>query len=292
MDPAQSTSLGSVLEGSLKGGAQLPAKAPGILHNPNKDRARAFGTVEVVQAIVRAGKVLAHRPVEEHILINDLSFAQGGPIDGHASHRAGRDMDFYFPLRTRDHAPFPGKLIPLDQKGIGYDYRDLADPKDDIEVHLDLERTWDFLSALLQDPDAHVQVIYLVAHVQSALAKHAKARGVSPERIANFLSHSCQPKGAPHDDHGHIRFYCSAQDILAGCQDNAPIDPQQMARLKRAGVTAVIARPKPRAARKVKTTSARQARKKAGKLHPSVVAFLDARKGWTRKIPKGPARCR
>lgn len=292
LDPAQSTSIGSVLEGRLQGGAQLPARAPGMLHNPNKDRSRAYGTVEVVQAIVRAAKSLAHRPPQEHILINDLSYANGGPIDGHASHRAGRDMDFYFPLRTKDKTPFPGKLIPLDPNGIGYDYKDLTDPSDDIEVHLDLERTWDFLSALLQDKDAHVQVIYLVAHVQSALAQHAKSRGVPPEQIADFLEHSCQPKGAPHDDHGHIRFYCSAQDIRAGCQDNAPIDRKQKARLRRAGVSAVIARPKARAARKVKTTSARQARKKAGKLHPSVADFLDARRVWSRNIPKGPARCR
>lgn len=270
----------------------LPAKAPGMLHNPNKDRARSYGTVEVVQAIVRAAKTLAHRPESEHILINDLSFAKGGPIDGHASHRAGRDMDFYFPLRTKGGDPFPGKLIPLDPKGIGYDYRNLEDPQDDIEVHLDLERTWTFLSALLDDPDAHIQVIYLVAHVQAALLDYARSQGVPQARIERFARHSCQPKGAPHDDHGHIRFYCSAQDIRAGCQDNAPIHPAQRARLRRAGVKPVIAKPKPRAQRKVRTTSAKQARKKAGKLHPSVVAFLDARKIWTRNIPAGPARCR
>lgn len=291
-DPKQSRSIGSVLEGRLEGGVQLPAKAPGMLHNPGKDRERAYGTVEVVRAIIRASQVLASRPESEHITINDLSFKEGGSINGHASHRAGRDMDFYFPLRTRDQKPFPGKLIPLDAKGIGHDYRNLEDPSDDIEVHIDLERTWDFLSALLDDPDAHIQVIYIVAHVQAALAKHARARGVSKAKIAHFLGHSCQPRGAPHDDHGHIRFYCSAQDIAAGCEDNAPIDPKQMARLRKAGVKPKIATPRPRSARKVKTTSAKQARKKAGKLHPSVEAFLDARKNWTRQIPEGPGRCR
>lgn len=291
-NPSQSTSVGSVLSGQLKGGVQLPARAPGILHNPGKDRKRAYGTVEVVSAIIRAGKTLAKRPETEHIVINDLSFAQGGPIDGHASHRAGRDFDFYFPLHTRNKKPFPGKLIPLNRNGVGFDYRKLDDPTDDIEVHIDLERTWDFLSALLEDEQAPVQVIYLVAHLQSALAKHARARGVPHARIAHFLQHSCQPKGAPHDDHGHIRFYCSAEDIRAGCQDNAPIDAAQRARLQKAGVAPVIAKPKPRAARKVRTTSAKQARKKAGKLHSSVAAFLDARREWTRKIPRGPARCR
>lgn len=290
--PEQSSSIGNVLEGRLQGGVQMPKRAPGIVHNPQKDRERAYGTVEVVGAMIRAGKALAHLPPEEHLLINDLSYAKGGPIDGHASHRAGRDVDFYFPLRTTGGKAFPGKLIPLNPMGIGHDYRNLEDPTDDIPVRIDLERSWDYLAALLQDDKAHVQVIYLVAHLQSALVEHARKKGADPRLIQRFLAHSCQPRGAPHDDHGHIRFYCSAQDIAAGCEDNSPIDPEQRARLRAAGVKAVIARPAPRSSRKVKTTSAKQARKRAGKLHPSVQAFLDARKKWTRNIPPGAARCR
>lgn len=290
--PEQSRSIGNVLEGRLEGGVQMPKRAPGIVHNPKKDRNRAYGTVEVVRAMIRAGKALAHRPPEEHLLINDLSYAHGGPISGHASHRAGRDVDFYFPLRTQGGEAFPSKLIPLNPMGIGHDYRNLEDPNDDIPVRIDLERSWDYLAALLQDPQAPVQVIYLVAHLQRALAEHARKRGADPQLIRRFLTHSCQPRGAPHDDHGHIRFYCSAQDIAYGCEDNSPIDPQQRARLRAAGVKAVIARPAPRSSRKVKTTSAKQARKRAGKLHPSVQAFLDARKSWTRNIPPGAARCR
>ena len=49
----------------------------------------------------------------------------------------------------------------------------------------------------------------------------------------------CQP-GFPHDDHMHIRFFCSPDDIEAGCLDTAPIFPWQKQSLKAAGVSAKL----------------------------------------------------
>lgn len=306
---SQSTSVGDVLGGQLHGGLRLPKKAPGMIHNPGKNIERAYGTVEVVQALVRAAKSLAQRPADEHIVINDLSFAKGGPIEGHSSHRAGRDVDFYFPLRDAQNQPYPSKLIPLDQKGQGADYFDLQDPSDDVPVHIDLERTWDYLAALLSDSHAFIQRIFVVEHLQQAIAKHARQRGADPQLLARFVEVSCQPRKAPHDDHVHIRFYCSFEDLAAGCLDSPPIDAIHQARLDKAGVKARVAgkvagdytKQNPRAKNKKlarksrpkpKITSAEQARAKAGAMHESVSAFLDARKAWTKRRPGPQARCR
>lgn len=298
---SQSTSVGDVLSGHLRGALQIPARAPGIVHNPGKNIERAYGTVEVIQALIRAGQSLAHRPAEEFMVINDLSFRQGGPIDGHSSHRAGRDVDLYFPLLDPQNRPYPSKLIPLDPQGRGADYFDLQNPDDDIPVRIDLERSWDYLAALLSDGEAFIQRIFIVEHLQRALAQHAKKRGADPALIARFVEVSCQPRKAPHDDHIHIRFYCSFEDLAHGCLDSPPIDAIHQKRLKAAKVRPRVAsRAGPAASGykkqkqrpKAKITTPEQARARAGAMHPSVSAFLDARKVWTQRRLSPQARCR
>ena len=295
---SESTSLGSPTRGRLEGGLALPLNAPGLLRLPRKDPESRYGTVELVHALVRAAAKVERETPGAPVSIGDLSRPEGGDISGHASHRSGRDVDVLFYLLRDDGEPFvPSKFIPLDPEGRGTDYGDLSDPADDVPVRIDIPRTWRFVAALLAE-DAAVQRILIVEHLRSALLAEAKRQGTAKDIVQRFAEVTCQPR-FPHDDHMHIRVFCSAEDVRAGCEDPKPRFPWRIAELEAAGVemlapgegTAMdteVATPK----KKPKLKTIEQARAEAGPMHEDVVDFLDRRQAWARKPHPGRRWCR
>lgn len=290
-DPHQTTSLGSPTHGRLQGGLPLPSRGKGFVFDPERDPERRYGTAELVRAIVSAAGRVEDRLPGSTLVVGDLSLPEGGDIEGHGSHRNGRDVDVAFYLLGADGAPRPSKTIPIEPDGSGVDYGDLADGADDVAVRLDTGRTWAFVDALLSDPQARVNRIYLVEHVRSLLLDHARSIGADPGVIERFGHVTCQPS-FPHDDHMHIRFYCSMQDIDAGCEDTAPIYPWHGEYVASRGRVLRMAKPQ---GSRAKVTSvdqaAKTAQRKYGRFSPEVVAFLERRKGWVRKPSPGRPYC-
>ena len=296
---SRSTSIGSVTAGRLEGGVPLPLAAAGVLFSPAKDPGSRFGTVELVGGLVRAASAVERASPGAVLTVSDLSREAGGEIPRHASHRSGRDVDVLFYLRRESGEPFvPSKMIPLDPEGRGTDYGDLADPADDVPVVLDAARTWSFVAALLADEAVAVQRIFVVEHLRSRLLDEARRVEAPAEVIDRFAEITCQP-GFPHDDHMHVRVFCSAEDVAAGCADGAPIYPWRKQALAAAGVEPVVAgddedegprkqgpRPKP------DIKSIAQARAEAGPMHEDVVAFLDRRQAWVKRPHPGRRWCR
>lgn len=301
--PSRSTSIGTCTEGRLEGGLPLPLSAAGLLFHPDKDPGSRFGTVELVGGLVRAAAAVERAMPGVPVTVSDLSREGGGEISRHASHRSGRDVDVLFHLRRESGEPFvPAKAIPLDPEGRGTDYGDLADPADDVPVELDAARTWSFVAALLADEATAVQRILVVEHVRSRLLAEARRVEAPAAVIQRFAEVTCQP-GFPHDDHMHIRVFCSAEDIAAGCIDAPPIYPWRTAALASAGVQATLAgsgddeSPRPKAAAKapkrrpdIKTIA--EARAEAGPMHEDVIAFLDRRQAWVKRPHPGRRWCR
>jgi penicillin-insensitive murein DD-endopeptidase len=291
LDAAVSTSIGGPSDGRLEGGVPLPLHGSGYRFDPRKSPERRHGTVELVQALVRATGAVHEKLPGNELTIGDLSLRDGGSIAGHASHQSGRDVDVMFYLLDDAGKPFGGKPIPLEPDGTGHDYNDLADGSDDVRVHLDVARTWAFVEALLSDPGVVINRIYVVEHVRKMLLEHAEASKAHKDIVELFAHVTCQPR-FPHDDHMHIRAYCTPDDIEAGCLDTKPIYPWHARELREAGVQPVIAGP-PR--KRTKLTSVAQAREKAAQaqeLHPDVVAFLDRRKAWAKKPRSGRKYCK
>jgi hypothetical protein len=201
-----------------------------------------------------------------------------------------------FYLRREDGEPFvPAKAIPLDPEGRGTDYGDLADPADDVPVQLDVARTWSFVAALLADEDAAVQKILVVEHLRSRLLEQARRVEAPAAVVQRFADVTCQPR-FPHDDHMHIRVFCSPEDIAAGCVDAPPIYPWRERELTAAGVEPVLTGsddedvpPKPKPRPKLKTIA--QARAEAGPMHEDVVEFLDRRETWAKRPHPGRRWC-
>jgi penicillin-insensitive murein DD-endopeptidase len=293
---ARSTSIGSCTTGRLEGSVALPLQASGLLFHPAKDPGSRFGTVELVQGLVRAAAAVERASPGAPLTVGDLAREGGGEISGHGSHRSGRDVDLLFYLRREDGEPFvPAKAIPLDPEGRGTDYGDLADPADDVPVRIDVTRTWGFVAALLADEAAAVQRIFIVEHLRSRLLEEARRVAAPAAVVKRFAEVTCQPR-FPHDDHMHIRVFCSAEDVAAGCVDGPPLYPWRTDALAAAGVKPVLGgrddddAPKPKAPRP-KLRSLAQARAEAGPMHEDVVAFLDRRDGWAKRPRPGRRWC-
>jgi hypothetical protein len=187
----------------------------------------------------------------------------------------------------------PSVGVPLDPQGWGWDFKDLTIAKDDVRLQIDLKRTWRFMQALLENSGDLVQRIFIVEHLRTMLIKEAE-RVNTPKRIlSRFEQITCQPS-TPHDDHMHVRFFCTADDIEAGCLDNYPIYPWHREALRKLGVEPVIAKPdrRLRKAAKKRTTSPAQARKRAGRMHIRVKKFLDHRESWLPNPHPGRPYCR
>lgn len=289
---ANSTSIGSPTNGRLQGGVALPLLGPGFRYNDRRSRDARYGTVEVVRALARAAEVVARELPGSELLVNDLGLVEGGRISHHGSHRAGRDADVLFYLVGDDGQPTPSVGAPLGPDGIGFDYKDLSVAEDDLRVHFDAARTWRFVQALLSDPESPVQRIFVVEHLRAKLLSEAERSKAPVELVARFAEVTCQPS-YPHDDHLHVRWFCSLEDLRAGCEDLPPLYPWRAAALAKAGVAPVLAKrgksedPAP----VVSHEDAEKAVLKASP-HSDVLAFLERRKGWERQPHPGREFCK
>ena len=102
-------SRGLPFGGSLSGGTQLPQEGPDwVTWDPVTDSSpnepvRLFGNERTIRTVVSV--LAAYRkadPDAPRVVVGDISFRGGGPMDEHVSHQNGLDVDVYYP--RRDHA--------------------------------------------------------------------------------------------------------------------------------------------------------------------------------------------
>jgi penicillin-insensitive murein endopeptidase len=288
MKGARSTSLGAPNNGKVEGAVPVPMHGPGFRYNPRRRPEARYGTVEVVQALIRAARVVEQEMPGGELTINDLSLKEGGPIAHHGSHQSGRDADTLFYLRDKNGNPHPSVGAPLDPQGKGVDFKNLATPKDDVPVRIDLPRTWRFVQALLADPEARVQRIFVVEHLRSMLLQQARKSDAPRSVVRKFKHVTCQPS-YPHDDHFHIRFFCTPQDLRQGCEDSLPIYAWHRRFLRKKGVEPVVTERPPKPSPEI--TTHEEAREEAGPMHERVKEFLERREAWLDKPHPGRPYC-
>jgi penicillin-insensitive murein endopeptidase len=292
LDPSASTSIGTPGDGRLEGGVPLPMQGKGFRFNDRRSSDARYATAEVIAAIMRAARVVDTALPGSELVVNDISLPQGGPIDHHGSHRVGRDADILFYMLGDDGGPTPSVGAPLDPDGVGFDFKDLSVGEDDVRVRLDAQRTWLFVAALLDDPGAEVQRIFVAEHLRSMLLAEAERSGADKAIVQRFADITCQPS-YPHDDHLHVRWFCSAEDLGKGCLDLPPLYPWQRQSLLSAGVEpAMGALSKKRPKSKIVTHEEEDREVAKLVLHRDVKKFLARRKIWREQPHPGRQYCR
>jgi hypothetical protein len=102
------TSVGLWWSGSLIGGTQLPVEGPDwVTWNPVTDEVpnaprRLYGNERTIRAIISViEEYRAANPRAPRVLVGDISYEGGGPMDAHVSHQNGLDVDIYYPRLDR-----------------------------------------------------------------------------------------------------------------------------------------------------------------------------------------------
>ena len=115
-------SVGVQYGGSLVSGTQLPIEGPDwVTWNPNTDSTpnlpwRLYGNDHAIHRILAV--VTAYRtahPDAPKVVVGDISFRHGGPMDQHVSHQNGLDVDVYYPRLDR-HLSAPITTGQIDRR--------------------------------------------------------------------------------------------------------------------------------------------------------------------------------
>ena len=195
----------------------MPESGPGFVRARPMEGTR-FGTPRLVSALQRALALVAR----EHAgtgpcRVGDLSRAGGGRHERHRSHRAGRDADVGFFVADALGRPVPSpRAFAFSQHGHAFDDEGRAFLFDDA-------RNWAFVRALLLDPEAEVQWIFVSRGLKARLLAFALAHESSPDALVRAAYALQQPeRAAPHDDHFHVRVFCTPEERAGGCLDTGP----------------------------------------------------------------------
>jgi penicillin-insensitive murein endopeptidase len=218
--PHWAGSIGMPHRGVLTKATELPGEGPG--YRLLADTGRHFGTARFVGAIERAAAKVSRERPGATLTIGDLSARHGGRISSHSSHRSGRDADLLLYMTTLDGAPVTASgFVHVGTDGLAWDEADKR------FLRFDVEREWLLVKALVEDPEARVQWLFVSRPVEAMLIEWARARGESGDTIVRAMDSLLQPAppAQSHDDHVHVRIACDADEIATGCEPTGPARP-------------------------------------------------------------------
>ena len=216
-----SVSVGKPNAGYLMNGARVPDKGDGFAtRDVWRARDNRYGTDELVALVTGVARRMATQVKDVRLIVADLS-AKGGGANGssefHRSHQSGRDADLLYYMRDKDGHPFePDAMHVFDGRGVARDGSGLT---------IDVPRTWQLVKEIVSAPEAPVQWIFMYEPIAQKLLAHAAKIGEPPQLVARARKALKQPgDSARHDDHLHVRVYCSRADRDFGCVDIGPMD--------------------------------------------------------------------
>jgi penicillin-insensitive murein endopeptidase len=227
VDDGTSISYGPSNRGKLINPALLPTTGEGhVIPTRWARRGLSYGTDELVALIIHAGRRIHGERPGARLAVADLSRRRGGPSAWHRSHQTGRDADLLF-FATDDRGnPVRLESMPrfgADGRAVLAVEGEPAQPGAQV-LRFDVERNWMLVRALLQSPIAEVQYIFVYEPLKQLLLAHALAKGEPEELLAQATFVLQQPGDSlPHDDHFHVRIYCSLSDRMMGCHDRGAL---------------------------------------------------------------------
>ncbi len=233
-----SVSTGTTSQGRVRRPAKLPLAGPGFVVPPRwSERGFQYGVEELVAAIQRAAKAVSGRAKKGLLGVADLGPRRGGKSLWHSSHQSGRDVDLHFySVDAKGHpldAP-NNEMIRYDPDGKPYLRGRVPYAEPGWEGRrFDTARNWQLVEALLTDPEIRVQWVFVSQGLEDRLLAYA-ARKQKPAWLIEYArTVMSNPNDAPpHDDHFHVRIYCSRSDRFHGCVDRGPVWQHEKKRYK------------------------------------------------------------
>jgi penicillin-insensitive murein endopeptidase len=216
--PGLRGTIGVPHSGTQTDAVELPGRGPGyVRYRPLGSR--YWGVSRLVTAISAAAEhVTLRAPGGAPLVVGDLSAKSGGKIQGHNSHRSGRDVDLLYYVTTPLGAPItsPG-FVRIDADGLGFV------PETGEYVRFDVVRQWELLKSLVENPEIGVQFMFMSRALEALVIDYALARGEPLELIHRVQTVLLEPTDSlPHDDHLHLRIACAPEEGVSGCNGGGP----------------------------------------------------------------------
>ncbi len=223
--PNEPLSFGTTSAGILHRGVPLADRGEGWVRARPGESTR-FGTPALLDAIERAtGEIVQRFPGSAPMRIGDVSGPGGGRHPRHGSHRTGRDVDLLFFVTDPAGRSRMGRGW-LAFNRFGYAVEREADGPTGGLFFFDDPRNWWFVRTLLLDEEAAVQWIFVSRGVKSRLLGHAIDHELDGRAILRAAYVLQEPSNAsPHDDHFHVRVYCTPRELAHGCENRGPMWP-------------------------------------------------------------------
>lgn len=209
-----SRSIGGVLHGHLIESDIVPQPHPELAFlDVQYERRLIYTSDRMLEILEGAAEHLRTHFSDTVVYLGNQSAPGGGDIPYSFSHNSGRDADVAFFVRGPDGEPaVPPDLISLDDEG-RYEGEHGT-------FQFDVARNWRFVEGLVEVAGDQLQYVFISRPLRRMLLEHAREveAPASIRRRARQVLH--QPRGAlPHDDHYHVRIYCSETDVASGCRD-------------------------------------------------------------------------
>ncbi|HWB80137.1 MAG TPA: penicillin-insensitive murein endopeptidase [Nannocystaceae bacterium] len=226
-----SISTGKTNRGRTRKPAKMPLRGTGFKVGARwRERGFNYGTDEIVAAVQRAAARVHANDRRAVLGVADYSRKTGGPSKWHHSHHSGRDVDLLFYTTDAKGKPLPppdDDMITFDDDGKPYvGKRDKDGYKDAIwaERVFDTRRNWELLEGLITDPSIRLQWAFVSEGLKARLLGWARRKG-RPRWIIEYAATILnQPADSlPHDNHFHVRVYCTRSDRFHGCVERGPV---------------------------------------------------------------------
>ena len=208
-----SLSYGTANDGKLLDGVPMPNRGPGFaVYAQWQKRGLRFGTDELITLLMEVGDGMQQFGGPP-LGIGDLSYADGGSASPHhRSHQSGRDVDLLLYLLDGKGQPMVANaMVIVDDDGR---------VADGTGVRLDVVRTWALVKQCMGAQAADVQHLFLAEPLIQLVLDYGRSVGEPAAVVERARELMSQPAlNAPHNDHMHVRIYCSAEDADRGCVD-------------------------------------------------------------------------
>ena len=183
-----SAALGTSGDGTLRHPAALPFEGDGYaVPAPWRARHANYGTETLVGVVARAARTAAREVPGGTAAVGDLSHRAGGQSVQHRSHQDGRDVDiFYYALDGEGRpARLTDAMVHFGPDGHAVRWsppQGTRAPARPLPAYrFDARRNWAFVRALITDPGAEVQWIFMQRGLGASAAGEEAAATVGDD---------------------------------------------------------------------------------------------------------------